>query len=277
MASSALSSDNGRTKAIGVVISSFTAIATAGALIVWLRWRDQKGNKRSIHRRLQCQCGSVKIQVDAANTTHLICYCDDCQSYEKYCKSGGGSRRISDRYGGIRICQVYKSDLIVLEGYSHLQCTALAPKKLSDPDRPFQMFRFHTDCCHTPMISAYWRELPVVGFPVANLVVDNDPPMDSPCDDDESDQICVSDYISQDPAQFDWNEEHLSCLPPVQYRVQTQHAKGEKLPIGALGFPNRFVLGFLWRNFVLGIGQNKASPFPLPEVGQERYRDMEKT
>ncbi len=114
-----------------------------------------------------------------------------------------------------------------------------------------------------------------MGVLVANLVVAKDSGTeDAPGATNETEQKVVADYISDDPAHFDWNEEQLSCLPPVQYRLQTKYAIGKTLPKGALGFPNRFVLGFLWRNFVLGIGKNKASPLPLPEVGQEMYRDL---
>jgi hypothetical protein len=257
-----------------VTISSWAAVATAGALIVWFSYK--KVNKNRIRRIVQCQCGSVKIQIDAASPTHLTCYCDDCQNYERYCRSLGGCRHISDRYGGIRIFQVYKTDVVVLAGRNRLQCTALDPKKLTDPNQPFQMFRFHADCCKSPMISAYWRDLPVMGVLVANLVVENDSITKgtNATIRNGAQEMCVSDYISDDAEDFDWNKEQLSGLPQVQYRVHTKFARSKTPLEGALGFPNRFVLGFLWRNFFLGIRKNKTSPMPLPDLGQEVYRDM---
>jgi Family of unknown function (DUF6151) len=275
MSLSALSfASSGRTRASSIAISSLAAVATAGALFVWLRYRNRKSKTWRLHRLLQCQCGSVKIQVDAATPTHLICYCDDCQNYEQYCWNGGGSRRISDRNGGLRICQVYKSDLIVLEGRNRLQATVLDPAKRKDQGMPFQVFRFHAECCQSPMISACLREFPVVGFFVANLVDVKDAGEGAPGDENVSQQPCLSDYISDDPEKFDWNDEQLSGLPPVQYRIQTQYAKGKKLPEGALAFPNRLVLSVMWRSFVVGLGKNNTSPFPFPAAGQEIYRNM---
>lgn len=267
---------NSRTRTTSIAISSLAALATTGAFVVWFRHKKVKKNRVRCHVR--CQCGHVKIQVVAATPTHLTCYCDDCQNYEQYCRSLGGSRRISDRYGGIRIIQVYKTDVVVLAGTHLLRCTALDPEKMTDPNRPFQMFRFHADCCNSPMISAYWRDLPVMGVFVANLVVTNNSDTDEapvPFCHETQHIMCVSDYISDDPEHFDWNEEQLPGLPPVQYRLQTKYARSKTPLKGALGFPNRFLLGFLWRNFFgLGIGRNKVSPLPLPAVGQEVYRDL---
>ena len=197
--------------------------------------------------------------------------------------------RVSDKHGGCRVCQVYKSDLMVLSGHNELQPTALPTK------RSAQMFRVHADCCKTPMISACWREYPVVGFFIANLL----------CGNDEEENFRPSTYISNHPNDFDWNNQDvITGLPEVKWRINTKYAINNKpqdepkkddiddddvtnssqqtpttTVFGHPGFPPLFLFGFLWRNFVssptlLTTAATTSPPFPLPPKGEEFFRDM---
>jgi hypothetical protein len=131
------------------------------------------------------------------------------------------------------------------------------------------------------MISACWREYPVVGFFVANLL----------CGKDEEDYVRPATYISNHSNDFDWNHEDITGLPPVKWRINTKYAKRLQEPknhdddhdddtnsqrsvFGHPGFPPLFLFGFIWRNFVSGPGIATPSPFPLPPRGQEFFRNL---
>jgi hypothetical protein len=87
-----------------VSTSSVTAVAVAAAgtaaslCAAWIHFRNRK--RRRLDGVLQCQCGRVRIQVHAAAPVHLLCYCDDCQNYEMYCKQ----QKTTDSQTFSRVC-----------------------------------------------------------------------------------------------------------------------------------------------------------------------------
>ncbi|KAG7360861.1 hypothetical protein IV203_035960 [Nitzschia inconspicua] len=248
---------------------AFVAAVAVGSLLTAHR-RKKTTTSGRILGVIQCQCGCVRIQIDAPSPVHIICYCDDCQNYEIYCRqqrksNGQDYRRVADKNGGVRVCQVYKTNIRVLQGNDLLRPTAIDPTLLNDKP-PFQMFRFHSDCCQTPLISASWKDLSVVGFFVANFLIGSD----------EESQFCMATSIMAHPSTFDWYTEDVSGLPPIQWRINKKYAKHpEELRRGGWqGFPPLFILGFLWRNFVVGPSSKISHPLPFPPKGKVVIRHL---
>ena len=262
----------GNSASLATAVTAVAATASAFLLYRVYQRRRRDSAIPPLEGVLQCQCGLVQIQVNAAAPNHILCYCDDCQNYETYCRQqrklikGANAqdfRRVADKHGGVRVCQVYKSDIKVARGMDHLKLTVLDPKRLSE-DRPFQMMRVHTDCCGSPMISAFWRDLPVVGVFISNLQlhVDKEQP------------FCMASKIADDPESFDWDKDDIPGLPEVRWRINEKYAKQPELlrPGGSEKFSPLFIFSFLWRNFVVGRNKKEPCPFILPPVGKEVVR-----
>ena len=73
-------------------------------------------------------------------TNHVVCYCDDCQAYLHHI----GAPELLDAYGGTDIAQMSVARVRIEGGWEHVACTQL---------RPGGMHRYHTTCCHTPMVN----------------------------------------------------------------------------------------------------------------------------
>lgn len=111
--------------------------------------------------KLRCRCGSVRGTVDEVSpktVNHVICYCDDCQTFANFL----GTEGLTDAWGGSPIVQVGPARMHVTEGREHIRCVRLSPKGL---------FRFYTACCKTPIGNAM-PPLPFVGIPGMFLDVD---------------------------------------------------------------------------------------------------------
>ena len=265
---------------------------------------------------LECVCRKVQMKVSLGNgavdkPVHIICYCDDCQEYERYCRKlrmkdeqqqHSLFRRVSDKHGGIRVCEVMNHELDIMKGRELLR-----PTSLKKPGGI--VWRFHTECCKTPMIAGSFRDfgIPQVGFFVSNLLLpfeldgggknDDNNGCTTNEDDNNKPYYCVAsiymkntiDDLNEDDIDFDWDSECRSGLPqPVDYRFHTRYAKNHPetmRPGGSKGIPGGFLLGFLWRNVIRRnlpswIATNQAPPLspdsilPFPKKGDEIFRDV---
>lgn len=77
--------------------------------------------------------------------------CDDCQSYAYYLKR---EEDILDANRGTEIFPVYPSQLKIETGFEHLSCVKLSLKGI---------FRWFTECCHTPVGNTSSPRMPYVG------------------------------------------------------------------------------------------------------------------
>ncbi len=98
----------------------------------------------------RCLCQRVRGRVlelapDTAN--RCVCYCHDCRAFAHHL----GRVDLVDPRGGLDIVQVARARLVIDDGLDQLRCLRLTPGGL---------FRWHTDCCKTPMANT----LPSVPF-----------------------------------------------------------------------------------------------------------------
>jgi hypothetical protein len=123
-----------------------------------------------------------------------------------------------------------------------------------------KLITFSESNVNTPMCSAFWRELPVLGLYAANFV------------------LHPGFFLSPDPdtqrwGQHDVRTEHGGCIPAPEYRINCQYAKGS-IPGGHPEFPIPFLLRFLWRNFVVG-PKVLLEDFNLPQSSDEVVMRLE--
>jgi hypothetical protein len=81
----------------------------------------------------------------------MTCYCDDCQAYLHHL----GRADLLDAHGGTDIVQVAPAALSFHQGAELLSGVRLTPKGL---------YRWYTQCCHTPMGNTLTPSLPFVGI-----------------------------------------------------------------------------------------------------------------
>jgi hypothetical protein len=94
---------------------------------------------------LQCNCGALRgivENVSPSKNLHVICYCDDCQAYQRFL---GRADDVLDASGGTEIFAVTPSQLKLLQGADRLRCLRLGPKGL---------FRWYASCCKTPIANS---------------------------------------------------------------------------------------------------------------------------
>jgi hypothetical protein len=103
---------------------------------------------------LKCSCGSVQgvaKNISPETGNHIVCYCEDCQAFAKYLKRDAD---ILDEYGGTDIFQVTPSQVEITAGSDQLRCIRLTEKGL---------FRWHTECCKTPVGNMISSGMPFIG------------------------------------------------------------------------------------------------------------------
>lgn len=107
---------------------------------------------------LKCLCGSFKAvarEVAPSRGTHVICLCDDCQTYAH---ALGRAKETLDHNGGTEIFQLTPSQLTITEGHQHLACLRLSERGL---------MRWFASCCNTPFANTLPNpKIPFAGMPV---------------------------------------------------------------------------------------------------------------
>ena len=107
-------------------------------------------------RKLECTCGEVQWSIAAqARGTHLLCYCEDCQTYAR-ALDNGASRLDSD--GATEIFQTLPDNIRFEKGIDHVAPLRLSPKGI---------LRWHATCCGTPIANT----LPKPGIPFVGAVL----------------------------------------------------------------------------------------------------------
>jgi hypothetical protein len=112
--------------------------------------REAQMTEADVH----CRCGAVLGRLtDAApaRVNHLVCYCDDCQTFVRYL----GRADLLDAHGGSDIVQVAPGSLTFIEGQNNIVGLRLIPKGL---------YRFYASCCKTPLGSTVGPTIPFVGI-----------------------------------------------------------------------------------------------------------------
>jgi len=91
---------------------------------------------------LACSCGAVRGVVrdlSLQRGNHLVCYCDDCQSFAH---ALGRAAEVLDAHGGTEILQTSPARVSIEKGNEHLACLRL---------RPNGLLRWYADCCRSPL------------------------------------------------------------------------------------------------------------------------------
>ena len=104
---------------------------------------------------LRCSCGAIEgvaTGVSPQTGTHLVCYCDDCQTFQHVI---GQAEHVLDAHGGTEIFQMSAGLLRITRGADQLRCLRLGPKG---------PVRWYAGCCNTPIGNTMDRPaLPFVG------------------------------------------------------------------------------------------------------------------
>lgn len=254
-----------------LVVAVSLSTAAALAVVAYNIWQKRPRKPEHLRVEVECACGQVCLTVDAPAPVHLVCYCDDCQNYAKWLqllqnKSNSSSspsavyegprcRRVVDGQGGSRTCQVFRRNVHIQRGADLIEFTYLDPTKV--PSRPQQMFRGHASCCQTPLCSAFWNELTVMGLYAANFKVTNE----------TNGGKAQFFFLSPNSSTQIWDDD-ATWMPAPEYRINCKYAlmsstttsntpeRKSSLPLlppqGHAEFPAAFLVRFLWRNFVVG-------------------------
>ena len=115
---------------------------------------------------LRCSCGEIEgvaTGISPAAGTHLVCYCDDCQTFQH---AIGQAEQVLDAHGGTEIFQMSAGQLRFTKGADQLRCLRLGPKG---------PVRWYAGCCNTPIGNTLDRPaLPFVGVVTACLAVSDE-------------------------------------------------------------------------------------------------------
>ena len=105
---------------------------------------------------VKCDCGTVAgtaAGISQARGNHLICYCDDCQSFAHFLHRAGD---VLDPHGGTDIFQTTAGRISFEAGAERLACIRLTR------DGPL---RWYADCCRTPIANTLASPaIPFVGL-----------------------------------------------------------------------------------------------------------------
>lgn len=103
---------------------------------------------------LHCRCGTVQGRVTnvAPGTVHrMLCYCTDCQAFLHHL----GRADLHDPLGATDLVLVAPAALTFTAGVDRIVGLCLAPGGL---------YRWHSDCCNTPMGNTVSARIPFIGL-----------------------------------------------------------------------------------------------------------------
>ncbi len=93
-----------------------------------------------MNHSLQCQCGRVRGQLKhTERTTHLLCYCKDCQAFAHFLGRAGD---VLDAQGGSNIIATHPQEIAFTSGAEAIACMSLSGAG---------MLRWYASCCNTPL------------------------------------------------------------------------------------------------------------------------------
>lgn len=103
-----------------------------------------------------CSCGEVRgvaRDLSPQRGNHLVCYCDDCQSFAHFL---GRAPDVLDSHGGTEILQMSPARLSITDGTDRLACVRL---------RPNGLLRWYAACCKAPFGNTHATgQVPFVGL-----------------------------------------------------------------------------------------------------------------
>ena len=114
---------------------------------------------------LRCRCGHVRglaAELSPRAGNHLICYCEDCQTFAAFLGSSPGP----DAFGGTAIFQLPPAQVSLESGTDALACVRLSSKG---------MYRWYASCCRTPLANTLGPGVPFVGLVLSCLAPEETP------------------------------------------------------------------------------------------------------
>src|SRR5215475_11918108 len=102
---------------------------------------------------LRCRCGRVRgVAKEVAPDTgfRFVCYCRDCQAFARFLERPD----VLDTAGGTDIFHMPTGRVKLTAGTDAVSCLQFSSK----------VFRWHTDCCRTPIGNTAGPRFPVVGL-----------------------------------------------------------------------------------------------------------------
>ena len=105
--------------------------------------------------KLGCSCGQIQglaNNVSPKKGNHLVCYCDDCQTFAHQLNQASSTL---NNYGGTEIYQLPPSHIRIRAGADQLACLRLTAKGLH---------RWYAGCCNTPIGNTVSARIPFVGL-----------------------------------------------------------------------------------------------------------------
>lgn len=103
---------------------------------------------------IRCRCGEVRGSVTNPSpqmVNRVTCYCDDCQAFAHQL----GRADLLNAKGGSDIVQVAPAALSFTKGQDRIVGLRLSPSGL---------YRWHTNCCNTPVGNTLSPAIPFVGL-----------------------------------------------------------------------------------------------------------------
>ncbi len=133
--------------------------------------------------KLSCHCGEVRGLLtfkDKKSLSHIICMCDDCQSFAHFLKR---EDEILDEFGGTEIYQVSSNEIQINRGREKIKCLKLSPKGIC---------RFFASCCNTPIANMVSLKVSFAGV-VTDFIQDEDNQLDR-----DIEYRCMSKYAKKE-------------------------------------------------------------------------------
>lgn len=103
---------------------------------------------------LRCSCGRVRGLASGVSPTtgfRVVCYCKDCQAFARFL----GRADVVDKAGGTDIFQMPPRRITITAGADAMRCLRLSDRGI---------YRWHTDCCKTPIGNAAGPRVPLIGM-----------------------------------------------------------------------------------------------------------------
>ncbi len=101
-----------------------------------------------------CRCGTVRATVAAGPTSHVVCYCRDCQAYARHLHAGDAL----DAEGGTDLCATVASRITIEAGADRLACLRMTRRG---------PLRWYAACCGAPLANT----APGATMPYAGVVL----------------------------------------------------------------------------------------------------------
>jgi hypothetical protein len=93
----------------------------------------------------------VALGVSPESSSHVVCYCDDCQAFARFLETPG----ILDAHGGTDVFLVAPARIRMTEGFDAVESMRLSDKGI---------LRWYAGCCRTPIANTVSARVPFIGI-----------------------------------------------------------------------------------------------------------------